>query len=114
MTKIVINCCFGGFGLSETAVALYFEKAKLTRHVKKGKFGEDYNYAKVGDDMMFWSFHELQRNDPILIAVVEELGPAANSSYAKLKVVEIADDGLWEIAEYDGIEHIAEQQRTWS
>jgi len=84
--KIVINRCYGGFGLSEEALA------KLGRK----------------DD---W---DLSRDDPALVAIVEEMGFASNGPHADLKVVEIPDDVDWSIGEYDGIEWVAEKHRTWS
>lgn len=54
------------------------------------------------------------RTDKLLIQVVEELGEEANGACAQLKVVEIPDGVEYEISEYDGNEHIAEQHRTWS
>lgn len=57
---------------------------------------------------------DIERNDPILIQVVEELGDKANDRYSELKIVEIPDDVKWQIDEYDGAEWVAEQHRTWS
>jgi hypothetical protein len=90
--KIVINTCHGGFGLSKEALAFYNERAGTA--------------IKYEDD--------IKRNDLILIQIVEELGEAANGSYARLKVVEIPDDVEWTIKEYDGDEWIAEKHRTWN
>ena len=87
MRKIVINACFGGFGLSEKAVSI---------------LGEGYAYE--------W---DIQRDDPELVRVVEALGEEANGECAQLKVVEIPEDVAWEIKEYDGNEHVAEKHRTW-
>lgn len=56
---------------------------------------------------------DFERNDPLLIRAVEELGDEANGECAKLTIVEIPDDVDWEIDEYDGLEHIAEKHRTW-
>ena len=89
--KIVINTCYGGFGLSEESLALYNQKA-----------GTELKYV-----------FDIERTDPHLVAVVEELGPIANGSFSSLKVVEIPDDVKWHISEYDGLEHIAEEHRTW-
>ena len=58
--------------------------------------------------------HDVARDDPYLVATVEELGAAANGRHANLKVVEIPADVEWEIDEYDGMEHVAEKHRTWS
>lgn len=56
---------------------------------------------------------EIERDDPDLVAVVEAIGDEASGSCAKLVVVEIPDDANWQIEEYDGSEHVAEQHRTW-
>ena len=53
------------------------------------------------------------RADPRLVAVVEQLGEAANDRFSKLKIVEIPDGVAWHIAEYDGLEWVAENHRTW-
>lgn len=94
MKKIVINTCFGGFGLSS--------KALLSIATKKGVPLEDFEY------------YDLPRDDPDLVAVVEELGSSANWSVSNLKIVEIPDGLQWGIEEYDGIEWVAEEHRTWS
>lgn len=91
--KIVINTRFGGFGLSEEAYARLQELG-------------------VKDPWIF--YRDENRNNPLLVQVVEELGEKANGDHASLRVVEIPDDVKWEIVEYDGNEHIAEQHRKWS
>ena len=91
--KIVINRCYGGFGLSERAQKRYKEIAGITN--------QD------------WYDGEVDRDDPYLVQVVEEMGEAADGGFANLMVVEIPADVNWEIDEYDGIEHIAEVHRTW-
>lgn len=84
--KVVINRCYGGFGLSEKAM----------------KF--------LGVDS---SWPDITRNDPKLVECVEKLGEEANGVYAELKVVEIPDDVNWEIGEYDGLEWVEEVHRRW-
>lgn len=63
-----------------------------------------------------WYFNDrdLKRDDPDLVAVVEDLGHKADGTHANLEVVEIPDDVQWQIEEYDGLEHVAEAHRTWS
>lgn len=56
---------------------------------------------------------DLERADPDLIAVVEELGNGANGQFANLKIIDIPNDVEWEIEEYDGVEWIAEKHRIW-
>jgi hypothetical protein len=92
--RVVINDCYGGFGLSSEAIAMYKEKAGIT-------------------DPSFYD-REVARDDPYLVEVVRELGVKANGAHAHLKVVEIPADVSWHIAEYDGNEWVAEDHRTWS
>jgi hypothetical protein len=61
----------------------------------------------------YFSAFDIERDDPALVQVVEELGEEANGAYAELKIVEIPYDIDWQIKEYDGKEHIAEEHRTW-
>ena len=88
--KVVINDCYGGFGLSNEA--------------------EEYLGGYV------WGTYEYgqNRSDPDLVRCVEELGAKANDDYASLKVVEIPDGVDFIIEEYDGREWVAENHRTWS
>jgi hypothetical protein len=56
----------------------------------------------------------IERDDLMLVKVVEFLGDKANGRHAKLKIVEIPDDVEFKIEEYDGQECVAEAHRTWS
>ena len=93
--KIVINKCFGGFGLSDDAIDLY--------KILTG--------TPPAEDVYYW---EIPRDKAILVQIVEQLGERANSHYGELAIVEIPDDVEWHIHEYDGMEHVAENHRTWS
>ena len=94
MTKIVINTCFGGFGLSEASL-------------------EDYKKRKNITDENFYHW-DIPRDCPDLVAMVEEGGTDVDGIYSELKVVNVPDDVNWFIHEYDGMEHVAERHRTWS
>jgi hypothetical protein len=94
--RVVINECYGGFGLSDVAELRYRELA-----------GVDFE-----DDKFHVS--DIARDDPLLIKVIRELGPAADGLHAELKIVEIPADVEWQIGEYDGNEWVAEKHRTWS
>ena len=54
-----------------------------------------------------------ERDSPLLIQVIEELGEKANGMCAQLKIIEIPEGVEWDISEYDGIEHVAEKHRVW-
>lgn len=113
--KIVINKCFGGFGLSEEATLLYGKKKGLNIIVVKDEYikGLNHYYLDEKKDGNYFSDRDIQRNDSALIEVVNELGEKADGSFSKLKIVEIPDDMKWEIEEYDGKEHISEIRRKF-
>ncbi len=112
--KIVINSDFGGFGLSNEAIELYLKKKGLPIYSQETDFGMTYYYT--GPEMtneQFISDDDFDRNDPVLVEVVEELGVAAAGIAATLKIIEIPDDVDWVIEDYDGAELVSEVHRTW-
>jgi hypothetical protein len=141
--KVVINRCFGGFGLSKEACQRYWDikgqQVWIEDDTKFKSFGlftvwlvppEDRLESKEGEAFysmsmeerkvynekhseQTWYYRDVDRNDPTLVQVVEQMGDAANGSHSELAVVEIPDGVQWEIDEYDGREHVAETHRTW-
>jgi hypothetical protein len=90
--KIVVNRCYGGFGLSEEAYKLL------------GLEWDGYGHGFMFDN---------DRGNEELVRVVEKLGEKANGGFAELRVVEIPDGIEFVIDEYDGIESIHEAHRSW-
>jgi hypothetical protein len=90
MREIVINSCYGGFGLSPEALELY------------------KNIHPVPVES--W---RIRRDDPDLVFVVKKLGEKADGSCAKLKIVEIPEEIDWIITDYAGIEQIEEAHKVW-
>jgi hypothetical protein len=144
--KIVVNRCYGGFGLSHEAIMLYAEKKGLKVYPyqqKDGLRGDYFRYVPnpelknrllhpsyltvdAGDKLTEKKFkslyydknkkiydNDIERNDPALVEVVEELKEKANGGFASLEVVDIPDDVEWEISEYDGHETVEEKHRSW-
>ncbi len=138
--KVVINSCFGGFGLSYEGVMKYAELSgfELYPFVEERDanghidFANRNNVPYIGqkdvwlihytkkplvngkyEDDSYFSERDIPRNDENLVKAVEQLKGKANGMCAKLEIVEIPDDVEWEIDEYDGNEHIAEKHRTW-
>jgi hypothetical protein len=102
--KLVINRDYGGFGLSRKALDMYAAE----KGIDPGKWNDTFKfYDNISD-------HVIQRDDPVLVRIVQELGNEANGGYAELKVVDIPDGVRYTIEEYDGIEWVAEVHRTWS
>jgi len=136
--KVVINTCHGGFDLSYAAVMRYAELKGLKLYVFKrtdsgycewiksknntARLSDIPNYSLKPlnsrgsiDNSSYFSVHTMERSDPILVRVVEELRKKANGFDAELKVVEIPDDVKgYDIESWDGIESIHEEHRVWA
>ena len=91
MNKVVINNCYGGFGLSVTA--------------KK-------RYEELSGKVLSWDLSEIPRHDPALVQTVEELGKDANGINACLLVKEIPGN-KYLIDEYDGAEDVLFPEMNW-
>jgi len=85
--KVVINCCYGGFGINEAAL-------KVLRIKDYDRYNKNF------------------RSNSDLINLIES-GFDCNSDYSRLKIVEVPDDIEWYIHEYDGLESIIECSRVW-
>ena len=144
MTKIAINREIGGFNLSHEATMRYAEIKGVVISAYKCDF-ENNRYLKYNpmdyelhsyrrtcadylfsteeiverDDKtindMYFSPYFLERDDPVLIQVIEEMGDMASEyNNGALKVVEIPDGVEWWIDEDDcGTEIIREKARCW-
>lgn len=83
MTKIVYNACFGGFGLSDEALE---------------------RYRELGGKCL--SRYDIERDDPLLVQVVEELGDQANTRFSDLRIADLPAGTKYRIDEYDGSESV--------
>lgn len=62
----------------------------------------------------YFYYGNIERTDEDLVKVVETLGSEkASGRLSQLQVVEIPDDVVWELDEYDGIETVHEIHRSW-
>ncbi len=142
--KIVVNRCFGGFGLSGAAQVEYLKRTtgqplfayRQTKYDfrdgvdeykrvpipsrKREIGGPTIHYLtkdagpsikKIPKDGYFYP--DWERDDKVLVSIVEEMGEKAWGDFAELEVVEIPDGVDWEIDEYDGSERIRERSREW-
>lgn len=138
--KVILNKCYGGFGISLEGYKLYAKKLGRDLFVYRNNY-LNHTYVKVDEDYAdfgldfftidlgetigrfdippeVWKndylyLNEEHRTDSVLVEVVEELGEKANGYRAQLKVVEIPDDMKYEITDYDGIETLHELHRVW-
>jgi len=123
--RVVINTCFGGFGISDEAAEWLINERgwTLTYYTPKGNlFNPDADFVVNTEHISMmglyslarWRRHENElRCRPDLIDCIKTLGTKVNTRFSELKVVTIPNSIEWQIEEYDGIEHIAEKHRTW-
>ncbi len=140
-TKVAINRCWGGFGISNDALlALIAMKSKsVTAEPISGYSGPEWleqtrkeysipfkaGFTKheyidgvlVKDDIVY---HIENDNDPEfrahpdLISVIERMGAKRASSHlAELVIVEIPSNVEFKIDDYDGMEKVCEAHREW-
>lgn len=106
--KVAYNACYGGFGLSKSALV---EIARL-----KGidLTGMDFKYSCFAnkDFTKTFDFSD-DRTDKDLISVIESLGERANGDCADLQIEEIPDGASFEISEYDGSESVVPPRQSW-
>jgi hypothetical protein len=95
---VVINRCYGGYGLSDAAKLELLRRKGWTHHFVEGGFlcVGDTGYRAVED--------EIARNDPDLIDVVRTMGAKADGPCAKLEIVSVEVE--IEIESFDGKEQI--------
>lgn len=139
--KIVINRCYGGFGLSPKATKMIMERKGLncypyvqTKYEWRDGVKEytktdieslednlfvSFSKTDLGETTPsisnedFWSYYKLDRTDKDMIEVIEQLGCKANGKLSDLVIVEVPDDVEWEIDDYDGMETVHEVHRSW-
>jgi hypothetical protein len=114
--KVVINRCFGGFGLSQEALR---ELQELDDKLVTTHWEVEYGHSDEVPPMeALWLVEDegchTFRANLNLVEVVEKLGTLANGGHSDLKIVEIPDDVDYEICEHDGDEWVAEAHRTWA
>lgn len=134
--KVAYNACYGGFGLSNKATQEFAKRKGIIlfwyRSVERNPTiyyrlegvpddsGCDINAFTTDlgevaqtypEDTYYYPTYD--RADEDLIAVIEELGAAANDSYAELAIAEIPDGAEYEITEYDGYEGVEPPRTVW-
>lgn len=131
MVRVVYNYCFGGFSLSPEACKRYWELQGKEVWIEEGKEYKSMgvftvwlvppeervkqkNWSSMTMDKRIaynkkyseqtWNNRSVERHDPILVQVVEELGEKANGMFAQLAIDEVS--GPYRIDEYDGRESV--------
>ena len=112
--KVAINSCYGGFSLSSKAFIALAARNGIDV-VQTSESGSCVKtYATSSGMPIYERDFCIDRADPDLIAVIEQLGTEADGFCSKLRIIDIPDDVEWEIEDYDGYESIHEVHRSWS
>lgn len=137
--KILVNRCYGGFGISDKAFEEYLNRTNQEYYKRESEHSfsiSGFDYYKVPPEVydqiykkelakpvsdgrfeksndLYLSSSSIGRTDPILIQIVEEMGEDSFRMCSSIEVLEIPDGIDWTIEEYDGMEHVAEAHRTW-
>lgn len=134
MTKIAYNACHGGFSISDAALKRYAEMKGITlypeydarfRLTTYWTIPEEARAGKVLQDDAWYAApmearaasnkfckdnqintRDFERDDALLIQVIEELGDAANGAHAKLRISDLPAGSRYRIDEYDGFESV--------
>jgi hypothetical protein len=140
--KVAINACHGGFRLSDAAFIEFMRRKGITVYADPQPLGsnfwktplseqpeilrtewyrvpaerkDEYHAAGKAAGQVYqhdWLGSD-KRDDPDLIAVLEQFGDDARTKVSAPDIVEIPADVEWQIDEYDGLEWVAEKHRTW-
>jgi len=138
--KIVINKCFGGFGISNEALLelirmkseivqkrtikeyygkewekQYYKDKERLKKFKDNFFGHTFYEGALYDDefVYFIDDNKNVRINDDLIKVVKKLKEKASSRVAELEIVEVPYGVEWEISEIRGNETVEEKHRSW-
>ena len=86
--SVMYNACYGGFSLSDAAMEEYRRQCPEAQRV--------------------WCPRSVPRHDPVLVGIVQKMGKKAYGHYAKIQMRKIPAQyaNHYEIAEYDGLEHV--------
>ena len=101
-TKIVINICHGGFGISLEAT-----KRMADNGCKEAQqMLERHSNSNNSDDNFYEQYYGARHN-PHLVEAVTALGPKSWYDCAELDIWEVEGD-RYHIKEYDGFEEVKE------
>lgn len=109
MTKVVYNACYGGFSLSDEAIEMYLDLKGLRYNKIEERWGSTY---VVDGFKNFYDRRDIERDDPVLVEVVEKLGDKANGECARLKIEDVPKGALYNITHHDGYESIEIQYNS--
>lgn len=110
--KVIINTEYGGLNLSHAAVLRYGQLKGLYIYRTPEKLDEYFFDREMQER---WDLDDIEREDPALIQVIEEMGEKAETEFGKFKIIEIPDGVKFWVEEFEpNGETISEQHRWWN
>ena len=106
--KVVLNDCYGGFGLSQEALNWIMERdtnGELSKYIHRNPDYKEDEPISLFNTKYFCDRCSIPRHHPLLVECVETLGKEVNTYISELSVVEI-NENQYHITEYDGVESI--------
>lgn len=133
---IVINKCYGGFGLSPEALLWLYNNGERENAIPVDEFFSKATELKAEqlkewrayleskekgfiltvfspDEKYVLSQYDISRTSKLLIECIRVLGKKANGEYAELKIVSIPSNIDYYIHDYDGMESVEENHASW-
>ena len=88
---IVINGTYGGFSLSRAAELAYLHRTgtAYTLHDREDRAATIQQGQRICVNKSWWNSRALERDDPVLVDIVREMGATANGEHANLSIVKI-------------------------
>lgn len=112
MKKIILNSCYGGYRWSNTGI-IEVLKRKGAENIRLRPLGKGWKVVYATLDGEDQPFQEIDREDPVGIAVLEEKGPDFCSGWSADLVVEEYDDENFVVFvdDEDGLEFLRRTPR---
>ena len=105
MAKIILNGCFGGYHWSTQGIAEVLKRKGVTSIRVDSGFCPEVHGILNGEMV---DVYNLNREDPVAIQVLEDMGSKfCSSDFSELYIEEYdADDFIPSVNEYDGMESL--------
>ena len=119
--EILVNRCFGGFGLSRLALE------KMNKRMRKWRqfmimIRECVPDSLIGEEVLPLDLFKLilnlqhdERTDPVAIQIVKEMGEKANGLFSRIEIAEFPRkyENYYTVSDYDGKETIYVAKREY-
>lgn len=111
--KVVLNRSAGVFSLSAIAINEILSRKGDVVDLRVLQMNSIKTYRQMRRPVLISDMLMIDRDDPVLVSIVEEFGSLASGAEAELAVVRIPGNLDWAIRDVCGIEFISAGKRVW-